>query len=51
MDQTKTLYIANYLELNNNVVVSVCNEGCDQILGVPSQSAGGVSVFTDKTPF
>ena len=35
MDQTKTLYIANYLELNNNVSVSVCNEGCDQILGVP----------------
>ena len=38
MNQTKTLYIANYLELNNNVSVSVCKEGCDQILGVPYNS-------------
>jgi len=34
MDQTKTLYIANYLELNNKGMLPVCKKGCDQILGV-----------------
>ena len=35
MNQTKTLYIANYLELNNKGILPVCKEGCDQLLGVP----------------
>ena len=34
MDQTKTLYIANYLELNNKGILPVCKEGCNQLLGV-----------------